>query len=146
MEFLLCWPHTPKHWVCPGVWLIYSMILQYRKLIFPLLACIDCRVLGSCGTTNLLPPLGLEMPPGLHLCRSCVCCYACEFICASVMSLENIAFWESSILPGSYNLSTSSLHGSLSLERRMSLIKTSYSGQNAPKSLTLPLSSCESMC
>lgn len=37
-------------------------------------------------TPGPFPPLSLETPSGLNLCRSCVCCHSLrEFICAPVL-------------------------------------------------------------
>lgn len=33
MEFVLCWLTSPGHRVCPGVWLMDTVTLPWRKLI-----------------------------------------------------------------------------------------------------------------
>lgn len=45
MEFILCWPVTPDYGTCPGLWLIYTVTLHWRKFSF--LACINCKWLLS---------------------------------------------------------------------------------------------------
>lgn len=45
MESIVCWPTTPRHVVCPGVYLIYLVTFLCWKLIFSFLTSINCKTL-----------------------------------------------------------------------------------------------------
>lgn len=88
IEFILFWPTTPGHGVCPEVWLIYPVILHWSKLIFPLPVGISCRWLLGSGVTCVRFPLSM-LGPGLawicacpvHAATVSVSSYGHQFCC-----------------------------------------------------------------
>lgn len=68
MESVLCWPTAPEHWICPGVWLRFSI---GKKLICPFPVAKRFLVWGGVFIPLLLLRDGVMS--GVNLCRHCAC-------------------------------------------------------------------------
>lgn len=138
MEFVLCWP--TRHGVC----LVYGWYAQRHSVSenwfsLPQQVSIADSFSVRGGTLHPLASLSSGLWSGLNLCVSYACCYhLCELIRASVMwSLDDSGSLALSIRHlWLLQLSTPLSYRSLGLQGR-GLIKTSYLGRSAPKSLTL---------
>lgn len=107
VESILCWPTSPSHEDCPGLWLVHPLTLHWRKLICPFPAGVDCQMLlVKSGTVCLLLLLWSGIFSGLNLCRVCSCYTClCESTCVLVLlCLEDTIFLELSTASTSYNV------------------------------------------
>lgn len=87
MEYVLCWPTTPGHRACFGVWLLNLVILHWRKLISLFPGNIDYnRFLFKGRTSCLLFLLSVGILAELNFYRSCVFCQNLhDFICLLIL-------------------------------------------------------------
>lgn len=129
MDFILCYPTTPGHEVCPGVWLIYPVSHHWRTLIFSFPASIIAsNFLVRGGTLCLFSLLCPGTLSGLYVCAYSLC----EFIISP--GISGICY----ILGVIYHLTIFLLalrHRSLSLKGE-GFDKT-YLGLSAPKAFSL---------